>query len=245
MLNVGQGQPAQSLAQGDAQRCANSLGLDTMNGSTAQSSVGRGKVGTFVGHFVANSTYFNHVNLLRKHLLCFLHTITTTGNCRRRRLPQTKWGKGSGCSAFSLSLWFSARLQRYKFQFQSFYSQSMQTRALLHSLPTAATGCKVALYSPVIFIMDLPIWWTIFINAARPGSECWRVGVVHGAARQAGRLKKRVVSHFSADSLLLLSVQHRWNVWMFMCVCVCMCMYVMRCVPSDPLGQMGFWLFDL
>lgn len=104
MLNVGQGQPAQSLAQGAAQRCANSLGLDTKNGSTGQSSVGRGKVGTFVGHFVANSTYFNHVNLLRKHLLCFLHTITTTGNCRRRRLPQTKWGKGSGCSAFSLSL---------------------------------------------------------------------------------------------------------------------------------------------
>lgn len=109
MLNVGQGQPAHSLAQGDAQRCANSLGLDTMKGSTGQYSAGRGKVGTFVGHFVASSTYFNHVNLLRKHLLCFLHTITTTGNCRRRRLPQTKKGKGSGCSALSLSLSRSQR----------------------------------------------------------------------------------------------------------------------------------------
>jgi len=40
--------------------------------------------------FVANSTYFNHVNLLRKHLLCFSHTITTVGGA--------EWLRGAGGS---------------------------------------------------------------------------------------------------------------------------------------------------
>lgn len=54
--------------------------------------------------------------------------------------------------------------------------------------------------------------------------------VGRGGVAGQGRNKKRMVSHFSADSTHSLPGECRG-------VCVC--------VPSDPLGQLGLWLFDL
>lgn len=86
-----------------------------------------------VAIFVANSTYFNHVNLLRKHLLCFSHTIT------KRSCEQTVVrGKGHGEELYRREgalAEASAKGQRIsnaaarKFHFKSFHAAPCTTRA--------------------------------------------------------------------------------------------------------------------
>lgn len=133
----------------------------------------RGKVDIFVGHFVANSTYFNHVNLLRKHLLCFLHTITTRRRRQRRRRPS-----GAG-----------QRIARPRCSATNFnFNLATVRRPQLHS--------KFALYSPPHHTLrNIHNGFTNMVERfllMQPARE-W--------AWHPGRLKKRVVSHFSADSL--------------------------------------------
>lgn len=57
-------------------------------------------------------------------------------------------------------------------------------------------------------------------------------------------------SEWSVIFLLILScslVCSSDEMYVSVCMykCVFMWVYVLRCVPFDPLGQMGFWLFDL
>lgn len=180
--------------------------------------------GAFGGHFVANSTYFNHVNLLRKHLLCFLHTIMMA-NCRRK--PQKSRASFSDCSS-TIS------------NFNLFTTGPATASYCLHyegrGLWGSSLRCEAGFYSPVIFIMDLPIWWTVFINAASQG-----LGVANGQSFFCRLLFS--VSINSGRQLFLWSMAG-----MFKCV---VCMYIhmsvsfLTILPSGSNGPLAFWSLNV